>query len=50
MLEILLVIHCLHLGFRARYCYYVVMDLDSNHVLSFYTAIKLQVGLRKLYS
>ena len=25
------------------YCHYVVMDLDTGHVLSFYTAIKHQV-------
>ena len=33
------------LGFRARYCHYVVMDLDTGHVLSFYTAIKHQVRI-----
>ena len=30
-------------GFSARYCNYVVMDLDSKQILSFYTAIKFQV-------
>ena len=30
-------------GFRARYCNYVIMDLETHHVLSFFTAIKHQV-------
>ena len=33
------------IGFRARYCYYVLMDLDTHHVLGYFTAIKHQVRL-----
>ena len=36
-----------NIGFSARYLHYVVMDLDSDHVLSFFTAIKHQVFLIK---
>lgn len=30
-------------GFRARFCYYVVMDLGTREILGFFTAIKHQV-------
>ena len=30
-------------GFSARYCNYLIMDLTTKHILSFFTAIKFQV-------
>ena len=30
-------------GFSARYCNYIVMDLSTKHILTFFTAIKFQV-------
>lgn len=31
-------------GFSARYCNYIVMDLTTKHILTFFTAIKFQVS------
>ena len=35
-------------GFSARYCNYIVMDLDTTHILSFFTAIKFHVSYNNL--